>query len=311
MDLRRLEIFCKVLELKSFTKAADAVYLSQPTISEHVRTLEEMLGEKLIDRLGKEILPTSAGRLLYGYAQKILQLRDEAVQAMAGYRGDLSGKLILGASTIPGTYIFPKLIGAFKSEHPDIQISLNITNTADVVESVLKGDLEFGMVGSKWEDSRLQLEALFADELVLAVHADHRWAREASITMEALYGEPFILRHRGSGTRMVMDQILASKGFDFSKLWVVAEMAGTEVVRESIKAKIGVSILSLQAVAEDIEHGVLAAVPIEGIRFERPFYLIRRARRELSPVSAAFLEHLHDSAAEQMIPTVQKACRTT
>lgn len=296
MDLRRLEIFCRVVELKSFTKAAEAVYLSQPTISEHVRTLEELLGEKLIDRLGKEILPTPAGRILYRYATRILKLRDQAVQALARYRGDLSGKLILGASTIPGTYVLPKLIGSFKAEHPNIQIALRIGSTAEVAAAVLSGQLEFGMVGSKWEDQRLQLEALFSDELVLAVPAEHPWAGREDVAMEALYGEPFILRQHGSGTRMVMNEILGSHRFDFAKLMVVAEVTSTEVVRESIKARIGVSILSRQAVADDIRHGVLASVPIRGIRFTRPFYLVRRAKRELSPVSIAFLEHLRGGA---------------
>ncbi|OIP96584.1 MAG: LysR family transcriptional regulator, partial [Syntrophobacteraceae bacterium CG2_30_61_12] len=291
-----MEIFCRVLELKSFTKAAEAVYLSQPTISEHVRTLEELLGEKLIDRLGKEVLPTPAGRILYQYALKILQLREEAIQAIARYRGDLSGKLVLGASTIPGTYVLPKWIGSFKADHPDIQISLQIGSTGSVVESVLNGELEFGMVGSRWEDRRLQLEALFSDELVLAVYAGHPWAELTEVPMSALYGEPFIMRRRGSGTRMVMSEILGAHGFDFSRLTVVAEVAGTEVVRESIKARIGVSILSRQAVADDIRHGVLQAVPIQGIRFGRPFYLVRRAGRELSPVSSAFLEHLRGGA---------------
>jgi len=164
------------------------------------------------------------------------------------------------------------------------------------VESVLNGELEFGMVGSRWEDRRLQLEALFSDELVLAVYAGHPWAELTEVPMSALYGEPFIMRRRGSGTRMVMSEILGAHGFDFSRLTVVAEVAGTEVVRESIKARIGVSILSRQAVADDIRHGVLQAVPIQGIRFGRPFYLVRRAGRELSPVSSAFLEHLRGGA---------------
>src|SRR5512137_631650 len=108
MDIRRLEVFCKVVELKSFTKAAESLLLAQPTVSEQIRSLEESLGEKLLDRLGREVLPTPAGRLFYQYAQNIIRLSEEAIQSMAQFKGRLSGNLILGASTIPGNYVLPR-----------------------------------------------------------------------------------------------------------------------------------------------------------------------------------------------------------
>ena len=127
MDIHRLEVFCKLVELKSFTKAAEAVFLSQPTVSEHIRSLESELQEKLIDRLGREALPTQAGKIVYKYAQKIIQLRNEAVQAIENYKGNLAGHLYIGASTIPGTYILPEIIGLFKAQYPAIQVTLKIS----------------------------------------------------------------------------------------------------------------------------------------------------------------------------------------
>jgi Transcriptional regulator len=292
MDLHRLEVFCKVVELRSFTKAAEAVLLSQPTISEHIRTLEETLGEKLLDRLGREVFPTPAGQILYQYAKKMLRLREEAIQAMATYKGELSGQLILGASTIPGTYILPKIIGSFKAQHPSIQLMLKISSSGKIVEAVLGGDLEIGLVGSRWRDRRLKTEEIFSEELVLAVYTEHPWSERNEVGMEEIYGQPFILRERDSGTRKVMSQILEAHGFDFSKLNVVAEIATTQAVVEGIKARIGISILSRQAVEEDLRRGSLVAVPLRGIRFERPFYLIQRANRQLSPLCEAFLAHL-------------------
>lgn len=292
MDLRRLEVFCKVVELRSFTKAAEAVLLSQPTVSEHIRTLETMLGEKLLDRLGRDVFPTAAGQILYRYAHRILQLREQAIQAMASYRGDLSGQLILGASTIPGTYVLPKIIGSFKSFHPSIRLTLKILSTGEIVEAVLRGDLEIGLVGSRWKDRRLKSEEIFSDELVLTVYPEHPWSRRDEVGMEELYGEHFIMRQRDSGTRMVMSQILETHGFDFSKLFVVAEMATTEAIRQSIKARIGISILSRQAIEEELQQGYLVAVPIRGIRFHRPFYIVLRESRQVSPLCDAFLEHI-------------------
>ncbi len=290
--MRRLEVFCKVIELGSFTKAAEAIPLSQPTVSEHVKSLEEMVGEKLIDRLGREALPTPAGKILYQYAHRILQLHDDALQAMREYRGNLSGHLLLGASTIPGTYILPMFIGNFKERHPTIQISLKITDSADIAEGVLEGVLEAGLIGAHWSDRRLRSEEIFSDEMVLTVFPGHQWAGRENVRPEEIYGQSFILRERGSGTRMVMTDILKEHGFDFSKLFVVAEMGGAEAVRQGIKARIGISIVSRRAVAEDLERGSLVEVPIEGVEFKRPFYLVQRSNRQLSPLCKAFLDYL-------------------
>jgi DNA-binding transcriptional LysR family regulator len=302
MDFHRLEVFCKVVELRSFTKAAEALLLSQPTVSEHIRSLEEMLGEKLLDRLGREVLPTPAGQILYRYAQKMLDLREEALQAIAKHKGELSGQLVVGASTIPGTYILPKVIGSFKALHPSIQLMLKISGTGEIVEAVLRGDLEIGLVGSRSKDQRLRTEEIFSEELVLSVYPEHSWSSRGEVGMEEIYGEPFILRERDSGTRRVMSQILEAHGFDFSRLNVVAEIATTQAVVEGIKARIGISILSRQAVEEDLRRGSLVALPLKGIRFHRPFYLIQRAHRQLSPLCEAFLAHVRTESEGKIPP---------
>lgn len=302
MDLHRLEVFCRVVELRSFTKAAEALLLFQPTISEHIRTLEQLLREKLLDRLGREVFPTPAGQILYRYAQKMLNLREEALQAIARYKGELSGQLVVGASTIPGTYILPKVIGSFKALHPSIQLMLKISGTGEIAEAVMRGDLEIGLVGSRSKDRRLKTEEIFSEELILSVYPEHPWSSRDEVEMEEMYSEPFILRERDSGTRMVMSQILEAQGFDFSKLNVVAEIATTQAVVESIKARIGISILSRQAVEEDLRRGSLVAVPLKGIRFHRPFYFIQRANRQLSPLCEAFLAHVRTESQKKTSP---------
>ena len=294
MDIRRLEVFCKVVELKSFTKAAESLLLAQPTVSEHMRTLEDMLGEKLVDRLGREVLPTPAGKIFYQYARNIIRLREEAIQSLERFKGNLSGHLVLGASTIPGNYVLPKFIGEFKSRYPAIRITLRIGDSASVMDEVLEGNLEAGIVGSRSSDRRLLSEELFSDELVLAVPYDHPWAARSSIDLDDLAAEPFILRERGSGTRTAMTRFLEENGFDVSRLSVVAEMGSTEAVRQGIMARIGISILSLQALAEDIKLELLVPVQIGSLRFCRPLYLIQRKSRERSPLCSAFLDYLRE-----------------
>ena len=292
MDLHRLEVFCKVVELQSFTRAGEAIYLSQPTVSEHIRSLEETLNEKLIDRLNRKVLPTPAGRILYQYARQILRLRHEAMQAIKAYRGQIAGLLALGAGTIPGTYYLPECIGVFKRSYPALQINLKISGSRLVADDVLRGDLEAGVIGARWSDSGLEWEEIFFDELVLTVFPQHRWAGRESIVLSELEREPFILRERYSGTRKVMTDILERHGFNMNRLCVVAEMSATEAVRQSIKAEIGVSILSRQAISEDLGSGALKSVTIKGIEFFRPFYLVTPRNRELSPGCAIFLDHL-------------------
>jgi DNA-binding transcriptional LysR family regulator len=295
VDIHRLEVFCKVVELKSFTKAAEASFLSQPTVSEHIRSLEEMLEERLVDRLGREALPTQAGRILYKYAKKIIRLRQETMQAMAAYRGEMAGHLALGASTIPGAYVLPQRIGAFKRLHPAIQITLSIGNSRTVADGVLAGDTEFGVVGARWSDPALEWREILDDELVLTVYPSHPFAREKAVEPARLLNEPMIIRERDSGTRRVVTQLL-EKHLDLSRLQIVAEMGSTEAVRQGIKAEVGIAILSRRAVAEDIERGSLAAVDLADIRLSRPFYLITRKNRQPSPICSTFLAFLQQGS---------------
>ncbi len=292
MDIRRLEVFCAVVELKSFTRAADAVYLSQPSVSEHIRLLEETLGDKLLDRLGREALPTPSGQILYQYARRIIRLRDEAVQAIESQRGNLAGRLSLGASTIPGAYILPQLIHRFRELHPAIQLTLKIAGTSQVAEGILQGELEFGVIGARWKDNLLECSKVFSDELVLVVPAGHPLAGGETAALQELAEHPFILREQGSGTRLVMAEALKAKGFDLAQLNTVAEMGSTEAVRQGIKANLGISILSSRAVRDDVQRGVLTVVPLEGLNMVRPFYLARRKNRQVTPLATAFLDYL-------------------
>lgn len=292
MDFRRLEVFCKVVELKSFTRAAEAVLLSQPTVSEHIRLLEESVGEKLLDRLGREIEPTGAGEILYRYARRIIQLRDEARQSIAQYQGRLSGHLNLGASTIPGTYLLPPLLEGFHQQHPEIRLTLQIAGSGLVIDEVLSGSQELGIIGSPGKDSRLSATTLTGDELLLAIPPGHPWSSRTSVRAEELLEQPFIQREPGSGTRQVTEDIMTAEGLSPGHLKVVAEMGSSEAVRQGVKSGIGVAILSSLAIEEDLQRDSLHTVPIEGFHFERPFYLVERRGRQLSPLARAFKTHL-------------------
>ncbi|MHB8788341.1 MAG: selenium metabolism-associated LysR family transcriptional regulator [Desulfobulbaceae bacterium] len=288
MELRKLEVFCKVVELKSFTRSAEAVLLSQPTVSEHIRSLEEELGQKLLDRMGREVEPTPVGRLLYTYAVRILRIQRDALQAVEQYGGKLVGRIMIGSGTIPGTYILPGLIGLFRSRYPSIQATLRIAGSQMIAGRVLDGELEIGVVGARWTEKGLEWVRHFDDRLTLVVSAGHRWAGRREVTLAELTEEPFILRESESGTRRVMEQILEEHGIKPSSLMEVAEIGSTAAVIEAVRAGLGVSVLSARAVEREVQAGALAAIALKDVQLERPFYLIRRRNRELSPAAAVF-----------------------
>ncbi|MFH0959358.1 MAG: selenium metabolism-associated LysR family transcriptional regulator [Pseudomonadota bacterium] len=295
MDLKRMEVFCKIVEFKSFTRAGEALSLAQSTVSEHLRALENMLGEKLLDRFRGDVLPTPVGRVFYQYARSMLQTRDEAIQAVEQFRGKLAGQLNLAASTIPGTYILPKLIRSFKSVNPGGQIALQISDTSVTAESVIDGSVEVGLVGASWHHPKLIFQEIVSDELVLVVSSNHRWAGGArTIDVDELTSEPFIMREQGSGTRMVMKQIMEENGLNIRRLNVVAEIGSTEVVKQCVKDGFGVSILSWRAVSDDLRQDSLVFVGIRGIKFHRSLYLIQRRKRQASPICSAFLTHINN-----------------
>jgi DNA-binding transcriptional LysR family regulator len=303
MELRKLDAFCKVVELKSFTRAAKAMLLSQPTVSEHIRSLENELDQKLVDRLGRKVEPTPAGRLLYQYADKILKTRAEALQAIARFGGIVTGRIRMGCSTIPGTYILPGLIGRFRDLHPEIKMTLHITSSRIIADKVLAGDIELGIVGAKWNEGGLEWNPMFADELTLAVPPDHAWAREKSIVLEQLGREPFIFRERDSGTRRVFAAILERHGLREKDLQEVAEIGSTAAVKEAVKAGIGVAVVSACAVRDEVACGRLAAVSVRGLELQRPFYLITRKNRALSPVTSVFTAFLQKNEQQAQVTT--------
>ena len=292
MDVRQLEIFVKVVELGSFSKAAEALFLTQPTVSEHIRGLEEELGIRLLDRLGRGAAPTKAGRLLLGYAQRILELHREARQALDQFQGRMSGELVVGASTIPGEYVLPALIGRFKEKYPDIAISLLIGDSQGVVDWVLEGRVELGVVGAQIPHRALEYRELMPDELVVVVSAAHPWHGRKTTTLEEVRQEPLIVRERGSGSRHTLERALAEVGLDLSAFRVAGEMGSTQAIKQAVKAGVGISLISKRAVAEECQHGILYCVRVKDLRFSRAFYLVINTTRTRSPLAEAFFAFL-------------------
>ncbi len=297
MDLWQLNIFCKVVEMEGFSKAGTVIHLSQPTISSHIKDLENHFECQLIDRLGKKVAPTKAGELLYHYACRILALRDEAETAMAEFQGKIKGRLVIGGSTIPGGYILPQLIGIFTKEFQDVTVSLVIGDTDQIIQDTLSGVLEFSIVGAKALDKRIIQEKLIDDEMRLIVPADHRLAKKKQIGLKQMLQEPFIIRERGSGTLKSIQASLAKKDFSSEDMNIISEMGSTAAVIQGIKSNVGISILSTIAVTEELKTGSLKALKIKELSLKRGFYLTRHKHRSASPLCNAFIAFLKKELA--------------
>ena len=292
-DLRHLEIFCRIVELKSFSKAAEAVFLAQASVSERIATLESMVGTKLLDRMRRQIVPTRAGKLLYRHAIRLLEMKRAACLEMEDFLGIKKGEVHIGASTIPGEYIFPETIGRFNKKYPLISVTLTIADTNEIENMVLQGDFELGVVGSRSSNKELIFNDLWNDELVLAVPQNHRWADKNEIDIKEVLKEPFILREAGSGTLKVIEKYLnISSSRIVDSLHVAARFGSSTAVKEAVKAGLGVSILSVRALDTEIQAGVLKALKIKGFSMKRKFYLIRDKMRTVSPICRAMIDFL-------------------
>jgi len=292
-DLRQLEIFLKVVELGSFSKAGEAVHLAQASVSERIATLENMVGAQLLDRMGRTVAPTKAGNLLYQHAQRLLEIKKTACLEMQDFLGVKQGEINIGGSTIPGEYILPKVIGLFSKANPQITVALTVADSEEIENRVLDGEFELGVIGRKSSNKHLASHELWKDELVLALPSTHRWAGKKEVSVQEVLQEPFISREIGSGTLKSVEQHLQKAGLrGIDALNVVARLGTSTAVKEGIKAGLGISILSAVALDTELKAGVLKALRVKGLPMSRHFYLIRDKRRTASPIGRSLMDFL-------------------
>jgi DNA-binding transcriptional LysR family regulator len=312
-DLRHLEIFLKVVELRSFSKAGEVVHLAQASVSERIATLEGMVGVKLLDRMGRSVAPTKAGELLYRHAQHLLEMKKAACLEMQDFLGLKQGEIHIGASTVPGEYILPQVIGRFAEQYPLTSVILRVADSEQIEGGVLQGNLEIGIIGRRSSNKKLSHHELWEDDLVLVVPSGHRWASRKEVTAQELADEPFISREVGSGTLSSMEKYLQSAGAKgIGSLRVVARLGTSTAVKEGVKAGAGVSILSSQAVETELKVGLLKTLKIKGLPMSRHFYLIRDKRRTISPLCRTLVEFLMAAPSkpdEPRPPTSPKGLR--
>ncbi|MCL5075773.1 MAG: selenium metabolism-associated LysR family transcriptional regulator [Chloroflexi bacterium] len=301
LSLNALKVFLLVAAERNFSAAARRLGLSQPAISAQIRNLEAHFGQKLLERSGRWVNLTVAGERLLRYSSQIMALVEETEQSMAELRGASFGTLTIGASTIPGEYVLPSLIGLFQERHPQVEIHLDVADSHEIVERLLKRRFDLAVIGAPLEPERLLLEPFVTDEIVLVCAPTHPLAARDKITTDELKEYPFILRERGSGTRQIVEQALAAKGIRGRDLKAVVELGSTGAVKTAVEAGLGLSFLSRYALEEESASGHLKVIEMENLVIKRTLYLALEQGRPHTPLVEMFRRFLLSSQVDQVV----------
>jgi DNA-binding transcriptional LysR family regulator len=288
MDTRQLQAFCAVVEKKSFSQAAEQLGVTQPAVSLQVRALEQRLGQSLLDRSGRRVEPTEAGRRLYRSAQRMLALEEQLLDEVSADDGRLTGTLAIGASTGPGAHLVPLLLCDFQREHPDLHIALSIWDTQTVIDRVADRQLELGVVGALRRHRSLEFEPLVRDEIVLAVPPGHD-AAGGTISLDELKEETLIVMQEGAGVRQVVEEELRRAGLRLRGVEPKLELGLQESVKSAVAAGYGVAFISRTAIEGELSAGRLAAAQVEGVEPARQIYIVRARGRSATRAAEAFL----------------------
>lgn len=288
MDLHQLFVFTKVVEHKSFSKAAEDIFLSQSTVSSHIHALEKMLNVNLFDRVGRESILTPHGERLYEWALKMLLLKDQALLDLNQGITEVKGAIRMAASSVPGQFLVPKMVKQFRDEYQQVTFHIKQTPSKIVADKVLNGSVDFGILGEKYENDKLCYVPLLKEKLVLVTANDVNLS--SPVNVDEIINLPFIMRNSDSGTNAILEKYLKKNSIPKDKFSVIAHTDCGQSLIQFVKQGLGISIISEIAAKEYANNGLIKMHEIEGFSEERYFYLVYNINRTLSMISKLFIE---------------------
>ena len=293
MEFKQLEAFVAVVDYGSFSEAARKLYLTQPTISAHVRSLEEELHTKLILRTTKKTTITTRGYQLYDSAVRMLEIRNNLLENFTGVQKHM---IDLAASTIPSSYLLPEILAAFGKTHPDIYFHSIQADSAESINRVLDGTVDLALVGQNTRDETCVFLPFCQDELVIATPITNHYLglQNKSVTFEDFIKDPVIIREKGSGTKKEMDLFLEQIGVTPSDLNVIARMNDLEGIKKSIVNGLGISILSARSAIDLQKTKQILLFPLEESAHKRTFYIVYSKNRILKPHVRQFIQFVQN-----------------
>ena len=284
--LPQLSVFEAVSRLGSYTRAAEELYMAQPTVSVQIKKLTDTIGLPLFEQLGKRVHLTDAGRELYATCQGIFKTLNTAEDNFANLRGLKSGRLRLAASTT-GKYFAPRLLAAFVQQHPGIEVSLQIHHRETLLDRMSENADDLYIFTNPPPESEAMRQVILPNPMVVFARADHPLAKQGKIPFRRFAQEPFLMREPGSGTRMVAQQVFESRG---AKPSIRMELSTNEAVKQAILAGLGVSIMSRYTLGLDVEQDQLVTLDVEGFPLEHHWYFVYPIGKQLPMVAQAFMD---------------------
>lgn len=289
MEMAQLEYFSSVVQEKSFSKAADKVFRTQPAVSIAIRRLEEEIGLPLLDRTQKTPVLTEAGQVVYDYAQRILDLRDQVGQAIAEMQTLKKGRVRVGANESTSLYLLPELILAFRERHPEVKVEIFRFVSSHLPREVLDRNVDFALMASEPEDRDIEAFPVLKDELALIMSPKHPLATRTSVKIKELGQESFIAHNVKSGSRVKVIEAFARH---HTPLNITLELATIETIKRFVQKRVGLAFVPRMCVREELERGVLVSVPVRGLSHTRTLWAAHRRGLNFSPAAAAFLNVL-------------------
>ena len=294
MDIHQLRVFASVFRNRSFSRAAEELHLTQPTVSEHIMALEAELKCRLFDRLPRKIIPTKEAELLKDLAIEIIEKMEGIAHLLGQFNNKMSGHLVIGASNIPGTYILPGLTASFRKLYPSVLFEIPVSDSRGIINRIMQHELLIGIVGARL-GSGLEYTSFMEDELVAV--ASRSFPVPATITIKDLIRFPMIMREEGSGTKKEFEKILDGKGVSADKLNIAAVFGSTDAVKQAVKEGMGITILSRRAVLDELDCKKLKELKIKDTRMKRDFFIVTHKKRTLPHLYKAFFEFLIEHQA--------------
>ncbi len=286
-NYHHLRLFQATARVGHVGRAAEALRISQPAVSKQIAELERALGVALFDRLGRRLRLTPAGEIALTYADQIFALTDDLHQALGDLKGLRRGKLVLGASTTVGEYLLPRIMGRFRQAHPGVELVLEIANTEQILERVLRRAYDLGFIGTTLEHEAIAVEPFVSDEVVVICGPREPLGKRTSVPPIVLEGQPFIVREAGSATRSTGEAEAARLGI---RLRIVMALGSNDAVKEAVSAGLGLGLLSRHAIQSELHARELRVVPVRGWAGRRQLSIIYARGRRLHGLAQAFLD---------------------
>jgi len=289
MNLEYLRTYIEVIKSGSFSEVAKKLSISQPAVSFQIQKLEQELGVRLIDRRQKKLMMTEAGKRLLVFAELFDKEHQTLIHDFEHLTEGVTGNLVIAASTMPGDFILPPILGEFKRQHPAVGIQVAVTDSARVIEAVKSGEYDIGFCGVSPEDHDLEAVKIAEDKIVLIVFPEHPFAGRKQVSFLELSAEPLIFREPTSGTQRSVEAFLLNAGFDLSRCKPVLVLGTTEAVVTAVEAKSGIAFVSNLAIKKSVALGLVKVVAVEGVMLRRDFWCIYRKQRVISRLLEGFI----------------------